>query len=228
MEAASSIGTDDKKSGSNRNTIVNVEFTVRTALHEQYVEEDFVHSIKGRILTGAEGRAEEEIGRLDATVVQFAEALDRGISPDRLGDGIDGGISEYWERLFAPEEGRLKEEIVDEYEALNSDLLIIDCVEVCPKFRGRGVGRFAIERTIEIFGTGCGLVACKPWPLQFTPAAAGNPQLLKRLDAPEVAREEAVSKLRKYWSTLGFWPVRDTGIYIRSLSLNSPGGAILK
>jgi hypothetical protein len=51
---------------------------------------------------------------------------------------------------------------------MDMDLLIIDYVEIYPKFRGIGVS--AIHRTIDVFGTACGLVACKLWPLQFTPA----------------------------------------------------------
>jgi GNAT superfamily N-acetyltransferase len=76
--------------------------------------------------------------------------MDHDISPDRLGDGINAGILEYWERLFDPHEGRLKEELEDEYEVLDCHLSIIDCVEVCPKFRGRGVGHSAIVRTIDV------------------------------------------------------------------------------
>ena len=44
--------------------------------------------------------------------------------------------------------------------------------------------RQAIHRTIDIFGTGCGLVACKPWPLQFTPSVADDQEALKRLALP--------------------------------------------
>jgi hypothetical protein len=79
----------------------------------------------------------------------------------------------------------------------------------------------AIERTIAIFGAGCGLVACKPWPLQFTSAVAHDPRLLKRLNAPEVGKEAAVSRLRKFWSDLGFRPVREAGIFVRSIALKT-------
>jgi AraC-like DNA-binding protein len=77
-------------------------------------------------------------------LIQFGEALDHGITTDRLGDGIDGEISEYWERLFDLDTGHWKEEIQDEYEAFDCNLLIINCVEVHPKFRGRRIGSCAI------------------------------------------------------------------------------------
>ena len=84
----------------------------------------------------------------------------------------------------------------DEYEATGCDLLIIDCMEISPKFRGTGIGPIAVDRTIDIFGSACGLVACKPWPLQFTPAFASNRNTLNRLKAPGVGQEEALRRLR--------------------------------
>jgi hypothetical protein len=103
-------------SGLNPYPVVTLEFTLRTIPGEHYSETDFVHSIRGRILIDGERNAEKDAGYLTATLVQFDEAMDYEITPDRLGDGFDGGISEYWERLFDPAEGRLKEEIQDEHE----------------------------------------------------------------------------------------------------------------
>jgi len=112
---------------------------------------------------------------------------------------------------------------------IDLDLLIVDYVEVYPKFRGLGIGVSAIHRTIDVFGTGCGLVACKPWPLQFTPAVERDQETLKRLAAPDIGKGEALRKLRSYWSRLGFWPLGSTGIYLLSVSqrygeISLPGG----
>jgi hypothetical protein len=157
--------------------------------------------------------------------VQFGEAMDRGISTERLGDSIDGNIAEYWELLFDLDTGCWKEEVQDEYEASGCDLLIIDCVEISSKFRGTGVGPNAIDRTIDIFGPVCGLVACKPWPLQFTPSFACDQKALKRLKAPSVGRDEAVRKLKAYWSRLGFWPHGETGIHVLGMAQRGPNGS---
>ena len=206
-----------------RNILASIEFAVRTSLHEEYVDADFVYSIRGKI--SAEGRGDEEdVGYIKASLVQFGEALDHGISPERLGDGIDGNIAEYWELLFDLDTGCWKEEVQDEFEASGYDLLIIDCMEISPEFRGTGVGSIAINRTIDIFGPGCGLVACKPWPLQFTPAFTRDRKALKRLKAPGVRQDEAVRKLKAYWSKLGFWPLAETGIYLLGVAQRgSPG-----
>lgn len=196
--------------------VASIEFIVRASLREDYVDSDFVQSILGRIVARPQDeRDEEDAGYLRASLVQFGEALDHGIDTERLGDGIDGEISEYWERLFDLDTGHWKEEIQDEYEASDCNLLIINCVEVHPKFRGRGIGSSAIDRAIDIFGSGCGLVACKPWPLQFTPVVASDG---KTFQAPNLGKDEAILKLRSYCSKLGFWPLGETGIYVLSMA----------
>ena len=214
--------TDEAKT----NIVASIEFAVRASLHEEYVDADFVHSILGKISAKTEDRGdEEEAGYIKASLVQFGEALDHGISTERLGDGIDGNIAEYWELLFDLETGCWREEIQDEYEASGCDLLIIDCMEIRPRWRGMGVGPAAVDRTIDIFGAGCGLVACKPLPLQFTPAFARDLKALKRLKAPGVGRDEAVRKLRAYWSRLGFWPLGETGIHLLGMAQRGSNGS---
>ena len=221
-EAAVSQKTEETKT----NIVASVEFTVRASLREEYFGADFVHSIVGRVFVKSEDlRDEEDAGYIRASLVQFGEAMDHGISTERLGDGIEGSIAEYWELLFDLETGYWREEIQDEYEASGCDLLIIDCMEIRPRWRGMGVGPAAVDRTIDIFGSGCGLVACKPWPLQFTPAFAQDQKALKRLKAPGAERDEAVRKLRAYWSRLGFWPLGETGIHALGMAQRGSNGS---
>jgi len=211
------------------NIIASIQFAVRASLREEYVDADFVHSILGRVFAKSEDFGDaEDAGYIRASLVQFGEAMGHGISTERLGDGIEGSVAEYWEVLFDLDTGYWKEEIQDEYEASGCDLLIIDCVEIRPRWRGMGVGPAVVERTIDIFGTGCGLVACKPWPLQFTPAFTRDRKALKRLKAPSVGRDEAVRKLRAYWSRLGFWPLGETGIYLLGMAQRGSSGSSKK
>src|SRR4029077_7430224 len=221
-KATAGSGTTEAK----RNIVASIEFAVRASLHEEYIDADFVHSILGKIFAKSEDSGvEEEAGYIKASLVQFGEAMDHGISTERLGDGIDGNIAEYWELLFDLDTGRWKEKVQDEYEASGCDLLIIDCIQISPKFRGMGVSSIAIDRTIDIFGPVCGLVACKPWPLQFTPAFARDRRALNRLKAPSTGQDEAVRKLRAYWSRLGFWPLGETGMYMLGMAQRGSGAS---
>jgi len=218
-----------KTTEAKRTIVASIEFGVRASLHEEYIDADFVHSILGKIFAKSEDSGnEEEAGYIRASLVQFGEDMDHGISAERLGDGIDGNIAEYWELLFDLDTGCWKEEVQDEYEASGCDLLIIDCMEISPKFRGTGIGPIAVDRTIDIFGPGCGLVACKPWRLQFTSAFARDRKALNRLKAPGVGQGEAVRRLRAYWSRLGFWPLEETGIYLLSMAQRGADGPLGK
>src|SRR5208282_39216 len=217
MKPTKALSERRKRTDSDENVVASVEFVIRAELHDS-VETDFVHSILGRITAEPESGGKVDAGHIGASLVQFGEALDRGISAERLGDGISGDISEYWEHLFDVETGYAKEDIQNEFEVVDLDLLIIDYVVICPELRGLRIAESAIHRTIDIFGTGCGMVACKPWPLQFTPSVADDPEALKRLAPPNIGKAEAVRKLRSYWSRLGFWPLGNTGIYLLSVS----------
>src|SRR5580693_1443727 len=217
MKPTKTLAERRKETDSEENVVASVEFVIRADLHDS-VETDFVHSILGRITAEPESDGREDAGHIGASLVQFGEALNHGISAERLGDGISGDISEYWEHLFDLETGYPKEEIQNEFEVVDLDLLIIDYVAIYPEYRGLRVAESAIHRTIDIFGAGCGLVACKPWPLQFAPSVADDQDALKRLALPHVSKGEAIRKLRSYWSRLGFWPLGNTGIYLLSIS----------
>jgi hypothetical protein len=65
-------------------------------------------------------------------------------------------------------------------------------LEIRPKFAEWESAPAAIDRAIDIFGPAFGLVACEPWPLQFTPALGRDGKALKKLKAPGVAQDEAV------------------------------------
>jgi hypothetical protein len=118
-EVAVSRKTDEAKT----NIVASIEFAVRASLRGEgeYVDADFVHSILGRVFAKSEDlRDEEDAGYIRASLVQFGEAMNHGISTERLGDGVEGSIAEYWELLFDLETGYWREEIQDEYEASGS------------------------------------------------------------------------------------------------------------
>jgi hypothetical protein len=134
MKPTKTLTERPKETDSDENVVASVEFVIRTELHDS-TETNFVHSILGRIVAEPGNRGKQDAGHIGASLVQFAEALDHGISAERLGDGISGDISEYWEHLFDVKTGYPKEEIQNEFEVVDLDLLIIDYVAIYPEFR---------------------------------------------------------------------------------------------
>ena len=68
----------------------------------------------------------------------------------------------------APFSARLQKLLGD--EIWNFNLLILDRVEILPKYRGGGVGLLVLTTVIERFGAGAGVVGMKPFPLQLEPS----------------------------------------------------------
>ena len=96
----------------------------------------------------------------------------------------------------------------------NSDNAVSPVAETkgIPEFRGHKIATASVERLIDLFGTGCALVACIPTPVQFLPAFADD---LPRLQVANCSEKEAFKKLQDYWLQAGFRPHKKTGIYLK-------------
>ena len=95
-----------------------------------------VHSIAGRIIAERENRGEQDAGQISASLVQFGEALDHGISAEKASEMASLVTSQTPGHLFYVETGYPKEEIQNEFEVVDLDLLIIDYVVIYPEYRG--------------------------------------------------------------------------------------------
>ena len=67
-------------------------------------------------------------------------------------------------------------------------------------FPKRGLGLLAVSRTIDLFGDNCGLVAMKPFPLQFRNYLDPGWRQPDGLQDPAAAFRIARRKLRQYWA----------------------------
>lgn len=95
------------------------------------------------------------------------------------------------------------------------NILILERLEMLPKYRGRGIGLRVLRWLQFHFSTGCGIVAMKPYPLQFE---GGTPEENK--DKPGFVKmgwgqfsadfEVSLNKLHQYYGRLGFNAVPGT------------------
>jgi GNAT superfamily N-acetyltransferase len=102
------------------------------------------------------------------------------------------------------------------------NILILDRLEILPQFRGRGLGLAVMSDLIKRFSLGAGLVAIKPYPLQFefhssdTESRTWRQELgLSGLCADE---KLATQKLCDYYGRIGFRRLRGTPFMIRAAS----------
>jgi len=104
-------------------------------------------------------------------------------------------------------------------ERWSPNILILDRLELLPKYRGRGMGLQVLRCLQEQFSMGCGLVAMKPFPLQFeggTPAERETEPKFMTMGLGEFDRNQrrATAKLCRYYAQLGFVRVPGTEFMI--------------
>lgn len=86
----------------------------------------------------------------------------------------------------------------------NFNLLILDRVELLPRYRGNSSGLIVLRSLIERFGAGAGVVGMKPFPLQFEPKASNDSKWRRRLKLEEFPSD--IKDLRaNFGSTMKDW-----------------------
>lgn len=108
-------------------------------------------------------------------------------------------------------------------EIYGLDLLIINHVEIEPTLRKRGLGLLMVSKTIDVFGENFGLIAMKPFPLQFRNYLDPGWLPPDGVGDPKAAFLVATKKLRNYWGRAGFKRVNGTDFCALSPACKRPG-----
>lgn len=189
--------------------------------------EDFMHEVGGKILCGTEEVERDRIaGRFRVYYADFELAQNHGVSAFEVLDAYQH-TCEYDEAVLgskrAPFSARLEKLLGDEIWRFN--MLILDRIEILPKYRGGGIGLLVLISLIERFGAGAGVVGMKPFPLQFEPKQHRDSSAwAKRLtleDFPQDAKM-AKNKLKRYYAKLGFVEMKSTPFMFRNMSWALP------
>ena len=171
---------------------------------------DWALEISGSILLSekANARFETEIGVFRAFLIQTQSARREGFDAPAVLNAKSFATSEYTQ-LF--QNGEWRKRVKKKFDPHSTDLLILDRMELKPEYRGYGFGLLAVRCIIKMFGSRCGLVACKPYPLQFEGSNRWEPPA--QISRPADGFREARKKLRRYWTRVGFKRVAGTMLY---------------
>jgi GNAT superfamily N-acetyltransferase len=169
----------------------------------------------------------ETIGSFSAIVVDAIAALVDKESPFDVFDSYSITFG-FFENLYESNGGDFKEKVIktvgEDNFLWNPNLLILNRLVVTPEHRGHGIGLLALRTLIQRFGIGVGVVAMKPFPLQFEAASLDDPKTCARLgfDQFNLTQSKATAKLRKYYGRLGFKKVPGSEMMIRGLDVPLP------
>jgi GNAT superfamily N-acetyltransferase len=148
-----------------------------------------------------------KVGEIQLYLVDHARILNEKESLFDAMDDLSYETAECYDAIIDEDTGDWKEEVkglIGEDACFRHNILLINRVELDEKFRGRGVGKQVVEEIIKGFGSGCAVIACKPFPLQYI--GYGRPEHEEKRKAPgyEQIRLKAFAKVERFWKKQEF------------------------
>ncbi len=144
---------------------------------------------------------------------------DEEASPDYFLD-VDPGSAAYMGVIYESDGFEFNEQILDllPNSILSQNLLIIDRLEILPKFRGKKLSVKIIKEMVIRLGKGAGIAALIPYPLQFE-----DRDTIRKLSATYAdldlqsftgSQEFCTNKLSKLYLQAGFTPLEGTDLMV--------------
>lgn len=176
--------------------------------------DDFIHEISGKILCGRYDNTRDQIaGLFRVYYVNFELGQNHNMSAFDILDAYQHTF-DYADAVLGSNGSLFSERLQNllEDEIWNFNLLILDRIELLPKYRGRCLGLLVMRSLIERFGAGAGVVGIKPFPLQFELKELSSSRWRTRLGLENFPADskKATRKLKDYYGRLGFVPMRST------------------
>lgn len=183
--------------------------------------------IEGELLCyeGSEIDVEVVAGRIEAYYIDVIGAESHGFSTFDLFDQLQEAFDCY-RLMYDVEMDDLAESFLQEFgDASQPNVLLLHRLEVLSPFRGAKLGLAAINRTIDLWGHGCGYAVLLPAPLQAQPAYSLGDQRWREAMAldkftPDI--EAACDRLAAYYALLGFRPVPNSEWMALNLDFERP------
>ncbi len=182
---------------------------------------DFVDVFDGEVIFD-NGSVSCTAGTIRASIAHVEAAEEAGAGLFDVFDCHSDQLHECWCALFDPRTSQFRHGL--QLEPFPRDVLLVDRIELQPSHRGRCLGLVVASKLIDMLSGGCGVAACKPFPLQFVGAEGTRGDTRTGAEPERAARDAAAAtrRLRKHWSRLGFSRVRRSSIFALSLSLVRP------
>ena len=168
----------------------------------------YVTTISGDIIQEDEnGEIIAIVGRIILHLVLISLAQNNNYDLYEIFDE-DAPLFEIGQAIVDFEHGEIQEKIREYYngEIVNSDVCVIERLEILPPYRGNNLGKKILKDINNRFVSACGLFVLKSFPLQFEMEGTENREWNKqmKLDALEKNEKTAVQKLKRFYKSCGF------------------------
>jgi hypothetical protein len=190
------------------------------SLHPGGEPSDFVSAYRGviRCTRDRDGKV-FKVGRVKAHRVHADLAGRAGEPLFDVCDAHSQEMHEVYAALFDHEANDLKYDVQDQFECINSDVLVLDYVLLAPRWRGLRLGLLAARKLVDMVGGGCGLTVAYIAPLRpDAEELKGVPAgWLPRPESRD-AKQEATRKLRRHFRRMGFERLKGTRFHALSMA----------
>jgi hypothetical protein len=202
----------------------NIVLQTQASLHSLGEPSDFISDHLGIIRYEKDSDAKGfKVGKLRAYRINAASAFEHGQSLFEVCDDHSHEMHFCHALLYEANGYCFKEPLVERFDAMEMDCLVIDYVLLNPKWRGLKLGLLTVRKMIDLIGGGCGLTVCHIAPLNpdATEFAKVPKSWIPRQNSPE-ERKEATVKLRGYFRNLGFERIGRSPYYGLSMARKAP------
>lgn len=187
-----------------------------TTLCENEEPSRVVPAIQGEILEFDDVSNDDvKAGSIEIFLVMRNRAINEGVSLFEAMDSINDSVHEFYAVLFDHETDEWNANVERMYkgEIGETDVLLIDRIQLDSNYRSQGIGAAVVRETVALFGSTCGLVACKPFPLQYEGWQGEDKKHLREQAGFEQKRLADFAKVEHFWTDLGFREVPDSEIF---------------
>jgi hypothetical protein len=204
-------------------TFFDIVLSTTTSLHPELEPDEFISSYNGVIRAEGDNGVLQRVGRVHAWRVHLGLAAEQGESLLDVFDAHSQPMADLYAALFDPETDYFTEAIVRQFEAMDSDLLVLDYVVLHPRWRGLKLGLLAARKMVDLLGGGCCLVVSHIAPLR--------PDAYRMLRVPKTwlprqttaeDKKQAGLTLRRYFRQMGFERIGRTCYYGLSMARTTP------
>jgi hypothetical protein len=207
----------------------DIVLQTRASLHPDGEPSEFVSEYSGVITCeDDETGTVTKVGRVRARRVHAALADDAGEPLFDVCDCQGHELHVLHALLYEPDSYSFREGVATMFEAISTDLLLIDYVILNPRWRKLRLGLLAVRKLVDLLGGGVGLVVSEIAPLR----SRAHKQLRVPADwLPRHRTDEewkaATVGLRRYFRRMGFRRLGRTPYYALSLTQNAPSATEL-
>lgn len=213
--------------------MLSLRFSEETYPEPFEVPEHLVFHLTGRLVytdvDDAGEPVETAVGTFAVTVLDIEGANAEGISVFDLCD-LQSSTMDCFDSLFDADTDEITPEVSamafgPDYYPMNLGVLLIERLVIFAEHRGKGFGLMATAMLLMRFRSSVGLVALKPYPLQFeVKSADGTSPDGTHLDPMSfgLSQEDATNKLSQHYARLGFKSVRETAYMVMNSLQTQP------